>query len=180
MSTWPSSFLVSGSLMFSAFSSFSVSAQTVSGTVDVSMELEAACEVNGSASASGVDFGSLAFGSHTSLFEQADAMVLNNGTAIEVLCSPGVEPSVRITGGANDAQGGSANHAMSYLDNYIPYTLYTDVGRSSALNVNVAHSLVGTADGTTPQTLELYGRAFGQPGLASGTYTDTLNIELAF
>ncbi|MFM9270396.1 spore coat U domain-containing protein [Halomonas elongata] len=156
-------------------------AQSVTGTVDVSIELTAACEVNGSTATSGVDFGSLEFGSHTTLFSEADSEVLNGGDAIEVLCSPGVTPSFQITGGANDVESGAQNHAMANgSGNFVPYSIYTDAARTSALEPNTPYTLSGTPDGITPQTLPLYGRAYGQPGLAADSYSDTLNVELSF
>lgn len=179
MSRWHCGILVPASFIFSSFLCVA-HAQSVTGTVDVSIELTGGCEVNDSTDTTGVDFGSLEFGTHSTLFVQADAAVLNGGTEIEVLCSPGISPSFQITGGSNDANGGSANHAMVNDGNYVPYSIYTDAGRNDVLAVNTPYSLSGTADGVTPQTLELYGRAFGAPGLQSGTYTDTLSVELSF
>ncbi|UTA78603.1 hypothetical protein J4377_11555 [Halomonas sp. XH26] len=54
------------------FSNSTLEAQTVSGTIDASITLEDACSVNGEEGAA-VDFGSLAFGTHSALFDQADA-----------------------------------------------------------------------------------------------------------
>lgn len=173
--------LVTGSLAFaSLFFMAPVFAQSVTGTVDVSIDLTAACEVNDSTATSAVDFGSLVFGSHTTLFDEADAEVLNDGAEISVLCSPGVTPSFQITGGTNDTNSGTANHAMANGDNYVPYSIFTDAARSSVLDLNTPYALEGTADGVTPQTLALYGRAYGQAGLAAGSYSDTLNVELTF
>ncbi|MDT8893432.1 spore coat U domain-containing protein [Halomonas sp. I1] len=181
MSKWQHGRLFKSGFLIPLLVSGPAFAQSVTGTIDVSIELTAACEVNESTSTSGVDFGSLDFGSHSTLFVDADAEVLNGGTAIEVLCSPGVTPSFQISGGANDGDSGSQNHAMADgSGNFVPYSIFTDAARTSVLDAGTPHALSGTADGVTPQTLALYGRAYGQPGLAAGSYSDTLNVELSF
>lgn len=181
ISTQKTRVLALATLLAGAVGSSALQAGTVTGTIDSTITLEAACEVNGDNSAAGVDFGSIDFGNHSTLFTEADAQVLSSSSAIEVLCSPGVSPTFTINSGANDSNsGGSANHAMSNGSLYVPYSLYTDSGRNDELALSTAFPLPGTADGTTAQTLELYARAFGQPGLAADTYTDTLSVQLDF
>ncbi|GHB13310.1 Csu type fimbrial protein [Salinicola rhizosphaerae] len=160
--------------------STSALAQDLTGTIDVSLELTEACSVNGSTETTGLDFGALDFGTQTTLFEQVDSEVQSGGGSIEVLCSPGTEPAVAVTGGANDAESGSATHAMTNGTSFVPYSLYTDAGRTTELGLNNPTALAGEPDGVNPQTLDLYGRAFGQEGLTPGTYSDTLNVVLTF
>lgn len=151
----------------------------VSGTIDASITLEAACSVDGE-EGSGVDFGSLAFGSHSALFGQADAQVAGAG-GITVLCSPGVTPTFTLLSGLHDGEVAPAIHAMEDTDatSYVGYTLYTDETRTDVLDIN--GTIVLDAFSNDPQTIALYGRAFGDPGnLPAGTYTDTLQVELTW
>lgn len=179
-STQPRRIMRLATLLVSTIGSSTLQAGTVTGTIGSTITLETGCEVNTGTGTTGVDFGSLAFGTHSTLFNQADAEVLNASSAIAVLCSPGVTPTFTITGGVNDSNSGSANHAMANGAKYVPYSIYTDTGRSTVLTAGSAHTIPGTADGETAQTLELYGRAFGQAGLAVGTYVDTLSVQLDF
>jgi spore coat protein U-like protein len=180
VSTQKKRVLALATLLAAGLSSAALQAATVTGSIDSTITLEAACEVNADTGTTGVDFGSIDFGTHSTLFTEADAQVLSSGTAIEVLCSPGVSPTFTITSGVNDANSGSANHAMSNGTLYVPYSLYTDAGRNDELALSTAFPLPGTADGTNPQTLELYARAFGQDGLTTDTYTDILSVQLDF
>ncbi|MFU1520108.1 spore coat U domain-containing protein [Vreelandella alkaliphila] len=161
------------------FSNSTLEAQTVSGTIDASITLEDACSVNGEEGAA-VDFGSLAFGTHSALFDQADAQVAGGG-GITVLCSPGVTPTFTLLSGLHDNQASPATHAMqdTAATAFVGYTLYTDTARTEALAVN--DTIILSAFASNPQTIDLYGRAFGDPGnLPAGTYEDTLNVELSW
>ncbi|OLO04934.1 Csu type fimbrial protein [Salinicola socius] len=173
--------MASATVALVGLTSLQVQAQEVTGTIDVTMTLTEACSINGSTDTEGLDFGALDFGTQTTLFDQADSEVESGGGAIEVLCSPGTEPAVAITGGANDGAGGAAGtHAMTNGTSFIPYSLYTDAARTNELGLNTPTTLAGEPDGINPQTLELYGRAFGQEGLTAGDYADTLNVVLTF
>ena len=161
------------------FSSAPLEAQTVTGTIDASITLEDACSINNE-EGSAVDFGSLAFGTHSALFDESDAQVAGAG-GISVLCSPGVAPTFTLLSGLHDNQASPAVHAMQDTAEtaFVGYTLYTDSARTTALAVN--DTIVLSAFASTPQTIDLYGRAFGDPGnLPAGTYEDTLNVELSW
>lgn len=163
------------------FSPSSLEAQTVSGTIDASITLEAACSVDGAEGAA-VDFGSLAFGTHSALFGEADAQVAGAG-GISVLCSPGVTPTFTLLSGLHDNQASPAVHAMqdTAATAFVGYTLYTDVARTTELAINDEIVLSEFTSGSGSQSIDLYGRAFGDPGnLPAGTYEDTLNVELSW
>ncbi|MGO2009697.1 Csu type fimbrial protein [Vreelandella alkaliphila] len=158
-----------------------VKAQTVSGTIDASITLEAACSVDGAEGAA-VDFGNLAFGTHSALFDEADAQVAGTG-GISVLCSPGVTPTFTLLSGLHDNQASPAVHAMqdTAATAFVGYTLYTDVARTTELALNGEIVLSEFTSGSGSQSIDLYGRAFGDPGnLPAGTYEDTLNVELSW
>jgi spore coat protein U-like protein len=154
-------------------------AQTVSGTIDASITLETACSIDGEEGAA-VDFGELAFGTHSALFDQADAQVAGAG-GITVLCSPGVTPTFTLLNGAHDGDAAPATHAMQDTAEaaFVGYTLYTDTARTDELALNGTIVLDEFTSG--PQSIELYGRAFGDPGnLPAGTYEDTLQVQLTW
>ncbi|WP_336962837.1 spore coat U domain-containing protein [Sphingobium aquiterrae] len=153
-------------------------AQNVSGTVDATITLTSACEVNGSTGTSNVDFGTLDFGTHSTLFTSATAQVNGNGSGeIAVQCSPGADATLTFTGGLHDAAIGGSGRAMSDGTLFVPYDIYRD----SAFNTVLANgaSITITADGSI-QHIPVYGRALGISGLAAGTYTDTISVMLAF
>ena len=156
---------------------------TITGTVEVSITLEAGCEVNGSSGPADVDFGAIDFGEHSTLFLEATAQAQFDQTAITVLCSPGTEPKFKVTSSLHDDHSGStAHYAMKHSSDsqYVPYNLYRDSGNSDAVEPNASYPLDGDADGITPQNLTLYGKAYGQGGLTAGAYNDTLTLALEF
>lgn len=154
--------------------------QQISGTIDSSIILEAACSVE-EQTGSGVDFGTLSFGTHSALFTEADAQVAGAG-GISVLCSQGVTATFTLLSGLHDGEAGSAVHAMQHTsddDAYVGYTLFTDSARTELLALNGEIELDEFEDG--PQSIDLYGRAFGDPGnLPAGTYEDTLQVQLTW
>ncbi|WP_110685160.1 Csu type fimbrial protein [Salinicola aestuarinus] len=157
------------------------STESVTGTIGVTLELTAACRINGVDGVSGLDFGTLDFGTETTLFEETDSEVLNGSSAISVICSPETSPSVAISGGSFDANSDAENrHALSNGTSFVPYSLYTDAERSQQVGAGQSLPLSGTADGVNAQTLNLYGRAVGRDGLTPGSYNDTLNVVLTF
>ncbi|MCZ4335772.1 hypothetical protein O4H51_23425, partial [Aeromonas hydrophila] len=75
------------------------------------------CVINGNNAvdaASGVGFGSLAFGDVPAIFSEQDGVV-NGGSAtgIEVLCSNGVTPTFTLGTGLYDASATVGTYAMS-------------------------------------------------------------------
>ncbi|MCP1314372.1 MULTISPECIES: spore coat U domain-containing protein [unclassified Halomonas] len=158
-----------------------VQAQTVTGTIDATMTLVDSCVVNGQTGTTGVDFGDIDFGSTPAVFEEEDSTVAGGGTnGIEVVCSPGVEPTFELTSGLNDGAASEGVHAMSNgAGDFIGYSLYRNDARTDLISAGETVAL-GAFDGS-PQVIELYGRAFGDDGaLPAGTYTDTLSVELTF
>jgi len=156
---------------------------SISGTINSSITLESACSIDGAAGPEGVDFGSLDFDSHPALFDKADAQVAGGGGGgggITVLCSPGVLATFTLEGSENDGKGSQGTHAMSDGEGaYVGYSLYSDASYSELIGLEDSVT-VGPFDNEAI-TLELYGRAFGNPGLLpAGTYTDILQVKLAW
>lgn len=152
----------------------------ITGTIDATITLEAGCIINGQNyddGAAGADFGTLNFGTQNTLFTQADAQVLNGATGFTIQCSNGVAPTVSFDAGQNDGSGSGAGlHAMRHqtaAGQFVTYNLYSDAGRSAI--IPVGGDIVLPGDGST-QTVNVYGRAFGEPGLTAGVYTDIVTV----
>ncbi|MPT48001.1 MAG: SCPU domain-containing protein [Sphingobium sp.] len=154
-------------------------AQSVNGSIDATMTLTSGCAVNGNANAHNTSFGILDFGSHNTLFTEATAQVAptGNGAALVVQCTAGLNASIAITGGENDAAVVGSNRAMAYGGTFIPYDIYSDAAYQTVMANNVPIAI--PTDGT-PLSLPIYGRALGTPGLVPGTYTDIISLTLSF
>lgn len=154
-------------------------AGTVTGTINATLTLIAACQVNGSTASTGVNFGSLNFGTQSALFTETGAQVLSGGSAFSILCSKGAIPVVKVAAGAHDGQSSGGTRSLyDGVANYVPYDFYTDSGNSTLLPINGTITLP-TSTGAA-QTVSLYGKAVGKAGLPPGTYTDTVAVELSF
>lgn len=153
-------------------------AETVTGTVDATITLSKACKVNDATTTTGVGFGTLDFGAHTTLFSEATATANGNGSgAISIQCTPGADATLQFDAGQNDAQVNGSGRAMKSGTYYVPYDIFSDAGYLNKLVSG--NSVTVTADGTI-QTVNVYGKALGAAGLVSGTYTDVINVVLTF
>ena len=134
-------------------------ATTVTGQITSSLTLIASCQVNGSGAATGLNFGSLNFGTTNSLFTNADAQLLGGtgtGGALSILCSSGTTPAVKVRAGANDGASDGGTRALADgAGNFVPYDFYTDSGHSALLAIDGVITLA-TSTGVA-QTVNLYG-----------------------
>ncbi len=155
-------------------------AATVTGTITSTLTLTAACQVNGTSGTSGLNFGSLNFGSQDALFTTANAQVLGGGGgAMSILCSAGTVPAIRVRAGSHDGQSTGGTRALADgAGNFVPYDFYTDAGHTTLLAIDGTITLP-TSTGVA-QTVNLYGQARGKAGLPAGVYTDTVAVELSF
>lgn len=157
-------------------------AQVVSGSVDATITLQASCEVNGAPGATGVDFGALDFGTHSTLFNQADAEISDTAAGISVQCTPGTQYTLSFDGGLHAASANAALglRAMEHSagGTFVTYNLYAASARTVPMSINGTMGPL-TADGSA-QTVNVYGRALGESGLVAGTYDDTIGVTLSF
>ncbi|WP_426808918.1 spore coat U domain-containing protein [Pseudomonas sp. WOUb67] len=155
-------------------------AATVTGSINSTLTLISACQVNGSSGTSGLNFGALNFGTQDALFVTANAQVLGGGGgAMSVLCSAGTVPVIKVRAGLHDGQSSGGTRALADgSGNFVPYDLYTDTGRTTLLAVDGTITLP-TSTGVA-QTVNLYGKAVGKAGLPAGVYSDTISVELSF
>jgi len=152
----------------------------ITGTIDATITLEAGCIINGTNyddGSTGVDFGTLDFGTYNTLFTQADSEVVSAATGFTIQCSNGVTPTLSFNAGQNDGSGdGVGVHAMAHstaAGQFVTYNLYSDAGRTAL--IPIGGDIVLAGDGST-QTVNVYGRAFGEPGLTPGVYNDIVTV----
>jgi len=155
-------------------------AATVTGSINSTLTLISACQVNGSSGTSGLNFGALNFGTQDALFVTANAQVLGGGGgAMSILCSAGTVPAIKVRAGLHDGQSSGGTRALADgSGNFVPYDLYTDTGRTTLLAIDGTITLP-TSTGVA-QTVNLYGKAVGKAGLPAGVYSDTISGELSF
>ena len=171
---------VSVAISFMALAAFNTNgyAATVTGTIDSTITLLAACEVNGSAAADGADFGTLDFGAHSTFFTSATGQVdSGSGGAISIRCAPGSAATLTITGGQHDGSVPGSSRGMGNGSTFVAYDIYRDAALQNALANGATFSI--PANGTA-QSVPIYGRALGRAGLVPGTYTDIISVSLTF
>lgn len=154
----------------------------ITGTIDATITLETGCIVNGQNYGDGsasANFGALAFGTQNTLFTQADGQVLGGGGALRIQCSPGITPVLSFDAGENDGEGAGAG--LRAMENggaagkFVTYNLYSDAGRTAIIPIGGDITLA--SDGSQ-QTVNIYGRAFGETALTPGIYSDTITVVL--
>lgn len=158
----------------------SAQAVTTTGQMTANLVLTSSCEVNGTSGASGLNFGVLSFGTLPALFGTATGQVLGGGGgALSILCSSGTTPSVQVRAGSHDGQVTGGTRALADgAGNFVAYDLFLDAGFSQLLAIDGVITLAPSTG--VAQTVNIYGRALGAPGLPAGTYTDTVAVELTF
>ncbi|MDF7648283.1 spore coat protein U domain-containing protein [Candidatus Pantoea formicae] len=167
-------------------------AASTTGTIAATLTLTTGCLVNGQSATTGVNFGSLNFGTSAATFDSLGAtLVGSSGNGIYVRCTTGQTFNVQVTG-SNTAPAtvyGTVSTQPRYLrlgsDNTqgIAYTIYSDAAYTTAIanNTNIAAS--GTTDATLGTNYAIYGRIVGggyNPIIPAGTYTDTINVSVNY
>lgn len=155
-------------------------AGSVNGTIGVTLTVSPACAVNGGTTTSGAlgQVGSIDFGTQPGIFGDVDATLVatGGGSAISILCSPGLTPSMTIGAGAHDSA--NVRHLAAGSDE-VAYRLYTDANRTSEITIGEQISL-GTA-GSSALTLPIYARVnSASAALPGGTYTDSVQVTLSW
>ncbi len=175
-------FAVATAILVAAASASTPARADITGSVDATITLEAGCIINGqnlSDGASNADFGTIDFGTHNSLFATADGEILSGGGAMQIQCSPGIAPTLRFQGGENDGEGsGAGARAMAHSaapGQFVTYNLYSDAGRTTVIPIGGSVALASTG---AVQSVNIYGRAFGEAGLTAGSYGDIITVLL--
>ncbi|WP_297201966.1 spore coat U domain-containing protein [uncultured Pluralibacter sp.] len=156
-------------------------AGTLTGKIGVQLVIGAGCTVNNNSTSEGSNnWGTLDFGTHSSLNSIIDGTVTgsNGSSGITINCSEGLTPTLTLDAGQNGS-GNVRNLSAGSGDTLIPYRLYSDSARTSIINPNAPITL---ADST--QDLPVYGRVVPEdqrtPSPAAGTYNDIVIATLAW
>src|SRR5262245_40611002 len=115
-----------------------------SGTLDATLTLTTACTIVGGSGTSGLDFGTLDFGSHPATFSGILTTQATGGASVagntQILCSPDVTSvTIAVDGGGNAGQGSSigvGSRALNVGTDYMPYEVYSTSGYVTAYPTN--------------------------------------------
>lgn len=158
-----------------------VDGATVNGTLGVTAVVGAGCSVDSSSVTAGVvNFGSLSFGSITSLgTSNVDSQTTGSGSgSIAMTCSGGTPFSISFDNGQHFAGGTRAMENAGSPGVLLTYTLYQNAART--IPWSNASPLSTTASGAT-DTFHVYGRIpGGQSGITSGNYSDTIQVVVSW
>jgi spore coat protein U-like protein len=148
------------------------------GTIALSLNVTSACVVNGAATvqANLGTVGTIQFPDQPGIFGDVDGQLGGSLNTIQVLCSPGVAPTLTIGAGQNDAAG---KHRLAMSGSAVPYRLFSDAARQNEITIGTQLAL-GTAT-ATPISVPIFARVnSGGAVLAAGRYTDTVQVTLAW
>lgn len=143
----------------------------------VSAQIASGCSLGG-AGTQAADFGTLSFGSMSSLYSNVDVASGAGAGSIVIACTPGIAISIALDYGVN---GGSAtNRYMANGGNALAYQLYQDSNRTSVWGNGALARSISSFPNTT-QTYTVYGRLFATNGFPPpGAYTDTITVTLTY
>ena len=169
--------------------SSAASAQQISGTLGAELTLTRACAINGSTVATGVNFGTLDFGTHPAIFTGVLTAQANTGlSATQILCSADVTSlSVTIDSGLHAGQGSTIGDGPRALrlgatTGYVPYEVYSTSGFTTPYPTNATGIPITISPVGVPFALPVYGRInkTSATGLTAGSYVDTLTVVIDF
>lgn len=162
------------------------------GTIGATLTLSNGCLINSSPSQSGINFGTLDFGTNPATFSQLTTQLSGTGaggSTFTIQCTT-TSYTVRIISNTNTATPGSTVGTPGATPRYlrtasntqgIAYSVYNDSGFSTEIGDNTNITRASTANGVDSYTL--YGRIQGGGNSVTvlpGTYTDTLNVNVTY
>ncbi|MBB1584998.1 spore coat U domain-containing protein [Serratia sp. OS31] len=156
-------------------------AGTLQGSLGVTLTIGAGCVVDGGDSSGSVnDFGSISFGTYSSLANIIDASATGAGGAgtLSLTCTDGTDYTVALDNGLH-VTGGTQRRMASPADAFINYNLYQDAARTTTWGSG-ANALTGVGTGAAVPLI-VYGRV-PMSGLtpAAGTYSDTVAMMITW
>ncbi|WP_297199730.1 spore coat protein U domain-containing protein [uncultured Pluralibacter sp.] len=159
-------------------------ADSSTGTVGVTLTLTNGCLINNNETGSGINFGTLDFGTQAATF----GVLTRQTNSFTVKCNT-TNYTVKVTGSQNTSKpattAGITGTAARYLVNTtdttqgVAYSLFDSSAMSKEIENGTALQPVSSADST--DTYALWGRIQGNSTLvAAGTYTDTVQISVDY
>lgn len=163
------------------FAAPAFSAGQLQGQLNVQITIGTGCSVtNGTAGGSSNTFGSISFGNYNDLANLIDGRSFGSagGSSFGLQCSLGTAYSIALNAGQN-ASGGQRR--MINAGAYVAYNLYQNSGRSLPWGDGGATGSVlsGTGTGNNEEVI-VYGRVPSQTTPSPGTYTDTVQVTIAW
>ncbi|EBO9655599.1 spore coat protein U domain-containing protein [Salmonella enterica subsp. enterica] len=152
---------------------------TIQGMLGVTLTIGAGCFVGGGNSSGSVnDFGSISFGTYSSLANSIDARATGAGGALSLTCTNGTDFTVALDNGRHVTSDNQRRMA-STAGAFISYNLYQDAGRTTIWGSG-AKALAGTGTGASVPLI-VYARvpAAGSTP-AANTYNDTVTMTVAW
>ncbi|SFN06191.1 Spore coat protein U (SCPU) domain-containing protein [Izhakiella capsodis] len=177
--------------LLSLLSSAAIAA-TSTGTINATLTLTSGCLVNGESAATGVNFGTLDFGTSAATFSTLNAtLVGSKGNGISIKCTTDQSYNVQLSSsnGVPDTVYGSISAQPRYLllgkdaTKGIAYTLYSSTAYTTPIANNTNLVISGTSDPTNGDNYPIYGRITGgnfNTAIPAGTYTDTINVVVNY
>jgi spore coat protein U-like protein len=145
-------------------------------TFAVSAQIVAGCGVVDGGATSGLNFGTIDFGTYPSV-QTGPVSGVTSGASLRIECSRGTNLLVTIDGGVHASGANAQRHLSNSGGTFIEYRLYEDAAhtRTFAVGQPVSIPVTGTLD------LPIYG-ALTLPGgnTPPGTYTDTAQVTLSY
>ena len=166
-------------------------AGNIAGQLNAQMVLQAGCAITGSSSqnTSGLNFGTLNFGTQPSTFTGVLTAAASGGEggagATQITCSPDVTAlTVSVNGGNNAGQGasvGTGSRAMKFGASYLPYEVYSDASLTTLYPTSSSLGVVLPGTGAAV-ALPVFGRVnkTSANALLSGTYVDVLQVTISW
>jgi spore coat protein U-like protein len=156
-------------------------AGTIQGNLGVTLTIGAGCVVGGGNSAgSANDFGSIDFGTYSSLSNIIDASATGSGGAgtLSLTCTTGTAYTVALNNGLHVGAGNQRQMA-STAGSFIKYNLYQDQARATTWSSG-ANALTGTGTGAAVPLI-VYARV---PAAVTtpdpDTYNDTVTMTVTW
>lgn len=169
-----------------------VQAVTSTGNIGVTLTLTNGCLINGAPDQTGINFGTLNFGTHPATFGTLTTQLAGatSGNTFTIQCTTGATYTVQVTGTANAAPTtvvGTVGTPGRYLLNAtaptqgVAYSIYSDSAFNNVIANNANIPIASTTAGVDSYTI--FGRIQGGGNSVTvqpGTYTDTINVSVNY
>jgi len=144
------------------------SASTTTDSMAVTATVTASCHI---AAGSALAFGSYDASTNTNV----------DGTAtISTTCTNTTTYDIGLDAGLKSGATVSTREMNDGGTNYLPYSLYSDAGRTTNWGDTVSTDTVAKTGTGTAQTTTVYGRIPANTSAVPGSYTDTVTITVTY
>lgn len=154
------------------FAATQASAQEVTSNFDVKIEIVASCEIGTGTPQE------LNFGTHDMFKENVQGF-----TELSVRCTKGSEYKIALNAGTHAEGGDISRRRMKGIgdrnsNDYVPYNLYTDEGRTRVWG-GVETSMVSKTGTGKEEKIKIYGKV-PSTNFTVGKYSDTVTATVTF